>query len=111
MFGGLGKLAQLLANPQGLRDQAERMRTRLAELRVEGSSPQGEVRVVVSGDHRVISVQISPELQETEITLIEEHVQVAFSQAFERARAATARELSELSNSLGLPGFEQFLKM
>jgi DNA-binding protein YbaB len=110
MFGGLGKLAQLLANPQAIKQQAEEMRTRLAEMRIEGISAEGYVRVVVSGDHRVISVMVSEHLPALHRSDIEQHIHAALERALVLAREATSREISAMTGQLGLPGIENFLK-
>ncbi len=102
-------MARLLSNPQELRDQAEDMKSRLAKMRLQGEAAEGRVQVEASGDHRILSVRIDDVLMSTDRETMEGHILAACNSALEKAREATARELSQLTSGLGLPGLDKFL--
>lgn len=111
MFNGLASLARLMSNPQAIQEQAQQMKQRLAEMRLTATSEGGYVEVVVSGDHRVISMVFSESYSELEKEEMERHTYAACNAAFEQARQTTAEELSKLTQGLGLPGLDKFLQM
>ncbi|MCA9088970.1 MAG: YbaB/EbfC family nucleoid-associated protein [Planctomycetaceae bacterium] len=109
MFQGLAQMARLLSNPQELKDQAQDMKSRLAEMRLQGEAAEGRVQVEASGDHRILSVRIDDALMNADREIMEGHILSACNSALEKAREATARELSQLTSGLGLPGLDKFL--
>lgn len=111
MFGGLANLAKLMSNPQAIQQQAQEMRNKLAASRITGESVEGHVQVVVTGDFRVLEVQVSEELSNLAKPEIEQHILAACAEALIKARQMTTSEMSQLTQSLGLPGLDKFLQM
>ena len=111
MFNGLANMARLMANPKAAQDQAQEMRTRLAEMQLTANSAEGHVQVVATGDHRIISVTVSEQLSGLEKSEIEQHILSACSAALDKARQATASELATITQHLGLPGLDKFLQL
>jgi hypothetical protein len=77
----------------------------LGDLTVEASSGGGAVRVIISGDQKVQSVKISPEVVETQdIELLEDLVITAVNEAIEKSQEMAQQHLSPLTGGLKIPG-------
>ncbi len=111
MFNGLANMARLMANPNAVKEQAQEMRTKLADMRLPGESAAGHVQVVATGDLRIVSVQVSQELSGFDRETIEMHIYTACTAALDKARQATTQELAQLTQNLGLPGLDKFLHL
>ncbi|MCA9081984.1 MAG: YbaB/EbfC family nucleoid-associated protein [Planctomycetaceae bacterium] len=109
MFQGLAQMAKLLSNPQEIQNQAQQMKSRLADMRLPGDAAEGRVQVEASGDHRILSISIDEQLLQEGPEIVQGHVLSACNAALERARSAAAQELSQLTSGLGLPGLDKFL--
>ncbi|MBY0262905.1 MAG: YbaB/EbfC family nucleoid-associated protein, partial [Phycisphaerales bacterium] len=63
MFDSLkaaGALAGLMKNKDALKQAGERIKSKLADLRIQGGSGGGAVRATVSGDLRLIALHLDP---------------------------------------------------
>lgn len=104
----MGAVAGLLKNQEKLKESADRVRTRLAQARIEGQGGGGAVRATVDGQLKVVSVVLSPALaaglsdhasRERAGALVAE----AVNDATTRARVLIAHEVSREADELGLP--------
>ena len=110
MLKGLTNFANLLRNAHELQARADEMRGRLAALRVEGAAGGGMVRVEMTGEQKVISINIEQTLvQSGDREMLEDLLASAVNQALEHARNAATEEMSNLAGGLGFPGFEEAL--
>ena len=113
MFDSLktaGALAGLLKNKDALKQAGERIKAKLADLRVQGGSGGGAVRATVSGDLRLISLHLDPPVlmglssgDERSREMIEGMICEAVNNANDLAKAAAQREISREAEALGLP--------
>ncbi|MEW4489202.1 YbaB/EbfC family nucleoid-associated protein [Thalassoglobus sp. JC818] len=105
MFKGLSNLASLMANAGQIQEQAEEMQARLRERRVEANAGGGMVRVEMSGDQKVTSIQIEQSLFDSgDKEMLEDLVLSATNQALDLAKQAAAEEMSGMASGLGIPG-------
>lgn len=117
-FKMAGALAGLMKNKEALRAAADRVKSRLAEIRVTGTSGGGAVTVTVSGQLRVMRVELSPSLashmmadtgsREIAENLIAEATNAALGQAQARAQQELAKE-AEAMGLPAIPGLEGML--
>lgn len=104
MFGNLGKMASMLKDMQGLKDNMERMKNELAAAEYTGESCNGQVKVVVSGELLVKKVEITPAFANCGDTFqIQQSVLEAVNTAILTAKAAAAEKLSAASGGLKIP--------
>ncbi len=105
MAGGLGNPADLMSQLQRLQEEMLQAQEALAQEQVEVSLGGGAIRVVMSGDHRVLAVEIAEELLDPEEKeMLQDMLIAAFNQAKERVDALTAERLQALGGGLSLPG-------
>lgn len=117
-FKMAGALAGLMKNKEKLRESADRVKQRLAELRVIGESGAGAVRVTVDGKMHVHAVELIPSLA-AHLTsdpagkrMAESLIAEATNDAISKAQGLAQREISKEAEALGLPampGLEGFL--
>ncbi|SFH71268.1 YbaB/EbfC family nucleoid-associated protein [Planctomicrobium piriforme] len=103
MFEALSNLAGLMKNAQQIQGRAQDMQQRLGEMRVEAASDDGTVRVVVTGELQLASLNIAPEALSNPRQL-EEQIVATVNQAMTTAKEAAAQEMASLADGLGMPG-------
>ena len=99
-------------NIQQLMQLGQQMQAKMAELqgslevaRVTASSGGGMVTVTVDGKGSVKQVQIDPTCVDArDVEMLEDLVVAATNQALDKARAAAAAEMTELTGGLDMPG-------
>ena len=92
--------------------QAQQLQAKLAKAQeelesstVEGSSGGGAVKVVMSGKQKILSVEISPEVVNSEdIELLQDLVMTAVNEAVEKSQSLVTSRLGEVTGGLNIPG-------
>jgi nucleoid-associated protein EbfC len=95
----------MMQQAQKLQAQLLKAQEDLANLTVEASSGGGAVKVVMSGQQKIISVKISPEVvQAGDVEMLEDMVLSAVSEALAESQAAAAKMMGGLTGGLKIPG-------
>jgi len=98
-MGGKGVMQQI----QQLQEQMIKAQEELAEQQVSGSAGGGAVKVVVTGNQRVLSVNVDPALLEDgDVELIQDLILTAINQGLESSRGLAEEKLGPLAGQ-GLP--------
>ncbi|MEA2452736.1 MAG: nucleoid-associated protein EbfC [Actinomycetota bacterium] len=104
-------MQRMMKEAQKMAMEMQKAQAELAELQFEGSAGGGAVKVVVSGDQKVLSVTIDPEMlsdfDEDDIEMIGDTVTAAVNDALDKSREAQAEAMGPLAGGmggLGLPG-------
>jgi len=98
-LGGRGVMQQI----QQLQEQMLKAQEALAEEQVTGSAGGGAVKILATGDQRIISVSIDPGLiEDGDKELIEDLILTASNQALEESRKLAEGKLGPLAGQ-GLP--------
>ena len=92
--------------------QAQQLQAKLAKAQeelesstVEGSSGGGVVKVVMSGKQKILSIDISPEVVNSEdIELLQDLVMTAVNEAVEKSQSLVASRLGDVTGGLNIPG-------
>ena len=106
MFGEIGKMAALMKNLQGLKENMEKMKADMAEREYAASSCGSQVTAVVSGDLVLKQLLISPEIMKTgDTVLLRDAVVEAVNAAVAQAKCDAASRLSEAAGGMNIPGF------
>lgn len=88
-----------------LQKQAKQLQKELKEMEIEAKSPNGEVTVVVSGEMKMVSVDIASEhLNAESKTTVENAIKEATNQAMARAQTESATRMQPLLKGMNLPG-------
>lgn len=90
---------------QKLQAKLAKAQEELSDLTVEGSSGGGAVKVTMSGQQKIQSVEISPEVVNPEdVEMLQDLVLTAFSEALAKSQEAAAKHLGSVTGGLNIPG-------
>jgi hypothetical protein len=107
-FGfGLGKmkeLAEAFKKAQEVQQGAKQLQEELEQMEIEGSSADGSVKVVLSGNQEPLRVEISEEAIAQGSAALSETVTNAMKDAYEKSTATMRERMEELTSGLNLPG-------
>lgn len=98
MFGDMmGKL-------QEMQQKMEESKKRLETVYVDAESPNGKVKVTLTGNKKVKSIYISPELlQQSDAEELEDHLVIAINKGLESAEKVWESEMRGMAGGI-LPG-------
>ena len=95
----------LMRQAQELQAKLAKAQEELAEMTVEASSGGGAVTVVMTGQQKIQSVKISPEVIDPEdAELLEDLVLTAVGEAITKSQELAAKHLGGLTGGLKIPG-------
>jgi len=90
---------------QKLQAKLAKAQEELSNLTVEGSSGGGAVKVIMNGQQKIQSVEISPEAVNPEdVELLQDLVLTAVSEALAKSQEAAAKHLGSITGGLNIPG-------
>ena len=92
--------------------QAQQMQTQIAKVQedvakktVEGTSGGGMVKVTASGDSKIVSIKIEPDvLAQNDKEMLEDLVVAAVNSALDNAKAMSAEEMQKVAGGFNIPG-------
>ena len=79
---------------------------KIKNIKAEGSSGGGDVKIVLNGDGEIESLKISDSLFKDDKTLLEDLVIAAHNNAKNNLKTKTSDELSKVTGGFGIPGFK-----
>ena len=95
----------LIRQAQQLQAKLEKAQQELGKTTVEASSGGGAVTVVITGQQRIESVKISPEVVDADdIEMLEDLVLSAVNEAIRKSQELAASRLGALTGGLKIPG-------
>lgn len=85
--------------------QMEKVQDELKQMTVEATAGGGAVRVVATGDQRVVSIDIDPAVIDPEdAEFLSEMILVAVNDAMEQSQELAKSKLGGLTGGLKIPG-------
>ena len=101
-MGGGGMLGQI----QKLQQEMIKAQEALADETVEVSAGGGAITIVITGQQRVRSIKLQPEVVDpSDMDMLQDLLVAAVNEAIERSQAYAAEKLQGLTGGLGIPGF------
>ncbi len=98
-------LADILSKAQEMQGRLAEIQRELATRRFEGSAGGGMVTAVVSGELRVLSVEVEPGLVTGgDREMIQDLCAAAVNAALANAQQGAQEEMQRLTGGLGIPG-------
>jgi DNA-binding YbaB/EbfC family protein len=96
-MGGMGMMQQL----QQLQAQMEQAQASLADETVEATVGGGVVKVVATGDQKIVSIEIDPEiLEDADAEMLQDMILTAVNSALEKGQELAAEKLGPLAGGL-----------
>lgn len=106
-FGPLGKMKELadaFKKAQEVQAGAQQLQNELEQMEIEGTSEDGLVKVVMSGNQEPRRVEISPDAMSQDAGTLSASVSAAMQSAYEQSTDLMRGRMEELTSGLNLPG-------
>jgi DNA-binding YbaB/EbfC family protein len=111
VFKGLGNLAALMRNAQGITGRIEEVSQELKAKRAKGAAGGGMVEVEVNGLGQVLNVTIDSQLVENnEREMIQDLLPAAINEAASKAKQMHVEAMREMTGGMSLPGLEDVIE-
>jgi len=95
----------------GLYKKAQQMQKKMADIQeelnnmeIEGKSGGDMVKVIVNGKKLLLSININPEILNTDKEMLEDLVLVAVNQALEKVDKISQEKMGSLTGGMNIPG-------
>lgn len=103
-FGG-GMGGGMLGQIQKLQQEMAKAQEALAEETLEVTAGGGAITIVVTGNQRVRSIKLQPEVVDpADVEMLQDLLVAAVNEAIERSQTHAAQKLQGLTGGLGIPG-------
>ena len=98
----------ILRQAQQLQAKLAKAQEELGNITVEAASGGGAVKVVIDGHQKIRSVEISPEVVNSEdVEMLQDLVMAAVNEAVAKSQELVNKHLSSLTRGLKIPGLTQ----
>lgn len=95
----------LMKQAQQLQQRLVKAQEELAVMSVEVSAGGGVITVVVTGDQKLKSIKIKPEIVDPQdVEALEDLVLAAVAEGLEKSRLMANQHMSKLTGGLNIPG-------
>ena len=95
---------KLMQQAQAMQKQMENASKEISEMEFEGEASNGLIKVTVSGENKVLAVNIDPSiLNPDDKDMIEDLVMIAVNDAISKADNMKKNRFGSMANSLGIP--------
>ena len=107
MLKGLGDLGQIMK----IQKEMKNVQKKITSARLEGESPNGSVKATVTGEYRLVDLQIDESLLNgSDAGEIKRSIMSAVNDAVAKIKDYSAGEMEKLTGGLNIPGLGNFLK-
>ena len=98
--------SKILEKAKEIESRVKESQEKIKNIKVEGSSGGGDVKLVLNGDGEMQSLFISDRLFKEDKSLIEDLIIAAHNNAKNNLKSKTSDELSKVTGGFGIPGFK-----
>ena len=103
--GGGGGMGGMLQQIQKLQEEMLRTQEELGQKTVSATAGGGAITVVATGQQRIESIKIDPDVVNPEdVEMLQDLIVAAVNEAIEKSRELAAQRLSSLTGGLNIPG-------
>ena len=95
--------ADMLSKAKAMQDKMKEAQDKIKKIEVEGMSGGNLVKVVLTGDYELKSINISEKAKKEDLTIINDLIIAAYNNAKENLKKKSAEELSKITGGLNLP--------
>tara|TARA_B100000965_G_scaffold314943_1_gene275095 strand:- start:1217 stop:1537 length:321 start_codon:yes stop_codon:yes gene_type:complete len=95
--------ADMLSKAKAMQDKMKEAQDKIKKIEVEGMSGGNLVKVVLTGDYELKSIDISEKAKKEDLTIINDLIIAAYNNAKENLKKKSAEELSKVAGGLNLP--------
>ncbi len=98
-----GQMGELLKQAQKAQEEMEGLEEKFREIKVEASAGGGVVKVRASCDYRVESIEISEEIEDEPLEVVQDLVVAAVNEALGLISEKRNEETAKVTGNLGIP--------
>ncbi|KUJ74682.1 nucleoid-associated protein [Thiomicrospira sp. XS5] len=102
MFGGKGGLGNLMKQAQEMQKNMQAAQEEIAQMEITGEAGGGMVKVVMTGKHELVKVDIDDSLMDDR-EMLEDLFAAAVNSAARRVEEETQERMSGLTGGMDLP--------
>jgi DNA-binding YbaB/EbfC family protein len=104
MFKELGQVFGMMKNLPKIREEMDKLQSKLAQLQAEGDAGAGMVKIRVNGHMEVLGCTITDEAYKAgDKEFLEGLIASAANQALKKVRILVAEETQKMATGFGLP--------
>lgn len=105
MKGLQGGMAQLMKQANQMQMKMKKAQEELATREFEATSGGGAVKVKVNGEHKLLSLTVSPEVMKAgDVEMLQDLILTATNEAIKTARETSHKEMEKITGGVGIPG-------
>tara|TARA_B100000886_G_scaffold230992_1_gene161247 strand:- start:2007 stop:2324 length:318 start_codon:yes stop_codon:yes gene_type:complete len=97
---------KILEKAKEIESKVKESQEKIKNIKAEGSSGGGDVKMVLNGDGEIQSLFISDKLFKEDKSLIEDLIIAAHNNAKSNLKSKTSDELSKVTGGFGIPDFK-----
>ena len=97
---------KILEKAKEIESKVKESQEKIRNIRAEGTSGGGDVKLVLNGDGEIQNLFISDKLFKEDKSLIEDLIIAAHNNAKNNLKSKTSDELSKVTGGFGIPGFK-----
>jgi DNA-binding YbaB/EbfC family protein len=94
---------KMLKQVQQMQSKMAKVQADLEQEEVQASAGGGAVKVVVSGQQKLLSIAIDPDVAGDDVEMLQDLVVAAVNDAMDRSRELAAERMQSVAAGLGLP--------
>ena len=98
--------SKILEKAKEIESKVKESQEKIRNIRAEGTSGGGDVKLVLNGDGEIQNLFISDKLFKEDKSLIEDLIIAAHNNAKNNLKSKTSDELSKVTGGFGIPGFK-----
>ncbi|MBN2866103.1 MAG: YbaB/EbfC family nucleoid-associated protein [Thiotrichales bacterium] len=102
MFGGKGGIGNLMKQAQEMQKNMQAAQEEIARMEVSGEAGGGMVKVMMTGKHELVKVEIDDSLMDDK-EMLEDLFAAAVNSAVRRVEDVTQEKMGGLTNGMDLP--------
>ena len=95
--------SEMLSKAKAMQEKMKDAQDQIKKIEVEGKSGGDLVKVTLSGDYEIKSIEISEKAKKENQDIINDLIIAAFNNAKENLKKKSAEELSKVTGGLNLP--------
>ena len=97
---------KILEKAKEIESKVKESQEKIKNIKAEGSSGGGDVRIVLNGDGEIESLFVSDSILKEDKSLLEDLIIAAHNNAKSNLKSKTSDELSKVTGGFGIPGFK-----
>ncbi len=105
MKGMPGSMAQLMKQANQMQMKMKKVQEEIAKMQFDGSAGGGAVKAKASGEGKLLSLTIDPEVMKAgDVEMLQDMLLAASNDALKLAKDTSTKEMEKVTGGIGIPG-------